>query len=320
MKQFAKGGLKRKWFVAYFLMFILPTGYMIFIIHMLVGELDALQGPESFSRLSMLMGIPAAIVMSVSAFVLVSQSTRQLSETSRVAEKLIDEIIPERPRHETADMDEAQRISSYVTDMIAELRNKLMDMDRYAQDLKTANNKLVEIAVNDGLTGLYNHKHAMHTLQIELERAIRFSHPLSICMIDIDGFKNFNDTHGHQAGDKALKRVGRLILDNIRNVDIAARYGGEEFMVIIPETMPTDTMELAERVRSAVESAEFYGGDGQAVSLTVSIGVGAYMGLIVTPEELVASSDKNLYKAKRTGKNKVCLWTEEQVEIPVMGA
>ena len=79
MKQFAKGGLKRKWFVAYFLMFILPTGYMIFIINMLVDELDALQGPESFSRLSMLVGIPAAIAMSVSAFVLVSQSTRQLS-------------------------------------------------------------------------------------------------------------------------------------------------------------------------------------------------------------------------------------------------
>ncbi|MDE0838429.1 MAG: GGDEF domain-containing protein [Kiritimatiellae bacterium] len=320
MKQLINCGLTYKWSVAYLLMFILPMGYMLFIIHMLVGEVEALQGPASVSRLSMLVGVPAAIVMSVSAFILVSRSTRQLTATSREAEKMIDEIIPERPKHETADMDEAQRISSYVTDMIGELRGKLMDMDRYAQDLKTANNKLVEIAVNDGLTGLYNHKHAMHTLQTELERAIRFSHPLSICMIDIDGFKNFNDSYGHQAGDKALARVGRIILDNIRNVDMAARYGGEEFMIIIPETMPIDTMEVAERVRSAVESAEFDSGDGRTVSVTVSIGVSAYMGLIVTPEELVASSDKNLYKAKRTGKNRVCLWTEGQVEIPVMGA
>ncbi len=323
MKELVNCGLTHKWFVAYFLMFILPVSYLLIVIKTLVDELEALQGPDSMARMSLLMGIPAAIVMSLSAFVLVSRSARKLSQTSQVAEKLIHKMHPERDGAagaESGSLDEAEKISSYVTEMIDALQGKLMDVDRYAQDLKSANKKLVEIAVNDGLTGLYNHKHAMHTLQLELERAIRFSHPLSICMIDIDEFKGFNDAHGHPVGDKALARVGQILLDNIRTVDIAARYGGEEFMIIIPETMPTDTMEVAERVRQAVESSTFDVGGGKTVHLTVSIGISAYMGLILTPEELVASADKNLYKAKRSGKNRVCLWTEEQINVPVMGA
>ncbi len=321
MKELVHCGLRQKWSIAYLLMFILPMGYMFFVIRTLVQELDAIGGSESIGNMSLLVGMPAAIVMSLSAFVLVIRAADRLSQTTEAAEKLMDEIIPEkREQHVTSSMDEAEKISSYVTDMIEELRGKLIDMDRYAQDLKTANNKLVEIAVNDGLTGLYNHKHAMHTLQIELERAIRFSHPLSICMIDLDEFKKFNDTHGHPAGDRALKHVSQILMDNIRNVDIAARYGGEEFMLIIPETMPTDTADVGERIRRAVEASKFNVGDGKTVSMTVSIGISAYMGLIVTADELVSAADKNLYKAKHTGKNRVCLWTEDSVETPVKGA
>ncbi|MDA1044531.1 MAG: GGDEF domain-containing protein [Verrucomicrobia bacterium] len=320
MKAIINCGLTHKWLVAYFLMFILPAGYLLYVIKGLADELALLHGANAMMRMSLLIGIPAAMLMSFSAFVLVSRSARKLKQSSQAAENLIHSIRPERAPRENESMDEAEKISSYVTEMIEALQGKLMDVDRYAQDLKTANKKLVEIAVNDGLTGLFNHKHAMHTLRIELERAIRFSHPLSICMIDIDEFKKFNDTHGHPVGDKALARVGQILLDNIRTVDIAARYGGEEFMVIIPETMPTDTMEVAERIRRAVETSAFDVGGGKSVRMTVSVGISAYMGVIMTPEELVASADKNLYKAKRTGKNKVCLWTEEQIQVPALSA
>lgn len=320
MKELIHCGLKQKWAIAYLLMFILPMGYMLYVIGTLVQELNAIGGDETMTNMSLLMGIPAAIIMSFSAFILVMRSANSLTQTTEAAEKLMDEFIPEkRQQRASGSMDEAQKISSYVTDMIEELRGKLMDVDRYAQDLKTANQKLTEIAVNDGLTGLYNHKHAMHILKFELERAIRFSHPLSICMIDIDEFKKFNDTYGHPVGDRALKHVATILNDNIRNVDIAARYGGEEFMLIIPETMPTDTAEVGERIRRAIETSKFDVGGGKKVSMTVSIGISAYMGLIMTPEELVSSADKNLYKAKRSGKNRVCLWTDEQVNIPVIG-
>ncbi len=217
-------------------------------------------------------------------------------------------------------MDEAQRISAYVSEMITDLRGKLIDVDRYAQDLERANNKLVEIAVNDGLTGLYNHKHAIHILKLELERAMRFNHPLSVCMIDIDGFKTFNDTYGHPMGDSVLARVAQTIEDNMRNVDIAARYGGEEFMLITPETMPNEALEVAERLRAAVAAQQFDVGAKEPVSLTVSIGISAYAGLLTTAEDLIASADRNLYKAKHSGKNQVCLWSDERTAAPVLQA
>ena len=159
-------------------------------------------------------------------------------------------------------------------------------------------------AKTDSLTGLANRWAFDEELALEWRRAERVGDPLGLILLDIDNFKSVNDTYGHQVGDAVLRRVGKVIADSVRQVDLAARYGGEEFGVIVPETDLGGAIELAERLRSALATEQLELPNGGVLSVTASFGA-AVKGDLSGGEELVAAADEALYEAKRSGKNRV---------------
>jgi diguanylate cyclase (GGDEF)-like protein len=161
------------------------------------------------------------------------------------------------------------------------------------------------MAATDGLTGLLNHRRSQETLREEMKRAARYNHPLSVLMLDVDGFKQFNDAFGHPQGDVLLRSIAHILRAGVRDVDYVGRYGGEEFIILLPETARADACVLAERIRAAVENEWFAAGDGHAVQKTISIGVAAFPQDGMTPAELIQQADEALYRAKRSGKNRV---------------
>jgi diguanylate cyclase (GGDEF)-like protein/putative nucleotidyltransferase with HDIG domain len=162
-------------------------------------------------------------------------------------------------------------------------------------------------ATTDGLTGAYNRAYFDDFIASELARARRYDHTLSVLMLDIDRFKGFNDSHGHQAGDEALRTMVSVMQSSVRNIDLISRYGGEEFSVVLPETGEPGALSVAEKFRKRLESELTAKGE-----LTVSIGVSSFHGgePDLTAEELVGRADQALYAAKRAGRDCVRLWNE----------
>ncbi len=158
----------------------------------------------------------------------------------------------------------------------------------------------VKMSTRDFLTGAYNRRKFEELLTLEMERAERYQHPLSIAMLDIDDFKTVNDTYGHQAGDGVLQELARLVARHIRGVDYLARYGGEEFVVLAPETDLAGMHRIAEKLRQAVEAHAFQ----RQNRITISLGV-AQFGPEDTPAAFIKKADAALYRAKAKGKNKV---------------
>lgn len=161
--------------------------------------------------------------------------------------------------------------------------------------------KLHQLSVTDGMTGAFNYRYFMENLEREVARSKRWKRSLSLVMIDIDNFKKFNDTYGHQQGDLVLRTVTRILQEGVRASDIVARYGGEELVVILPETDGRDGLVIAERLRQAVAEHHF-----PNEQVTISIGVVSYPENGQEPDELVAAADAALYEAKRLGKNRCC--------------
>lgn len=156
----------------------------------------------------------------------------------------------------------------------------------------------------DPLTGLYNRRHLMTSLGSEITRSKRYNNHLSVMMLDLDHFKNINDTYGHQAGDLVLQKVGKILHDTLRNTDIAYRYGGEEFCVIMPETAASKAFPVAERLRKAIANYPFMLRD-TTVHVTTSIGLASLESVpaINSAEEFLAQADELLYTAKARGRN-----------------
>ncbi len=170
--------------------------------------------------------------------------------------------------------------------------------------------ELERLSVTDRLTELYNHGYLHQRLEEEVGRAARFGHELSLIMLDIDDFKEFNDRYGHPRGDRVLRAVSAIIRQNLRDIDVAARYGGEEFVVVLPETDSAGAMAVAERIRSSMEMYPFHQEeDDQVVHKTVSVGVATYPSDANTQSRLVEAADKAMYIAKRGGKNRVAVAT-----------
>jgi len=168
------------------------------------------------------------------------------------------------------------------------------------ENLRKNREELERLSTTDSLTGLGNRRHLMTLLAGEVERAKRAIRPFSILMLDVDHFKKYNDTHGHQAGDDVLARVGMVLRDSIRPYDGAARYGGEEFLIMLSGASLDHGRECAERIRAQVRAQELAGGP-----VTVSIGVAEYPAHGDTADAVVGQADAALYKAKRAGRDRV---------------
>ena len=176
--------------------------------------------------------------------------------------------------------------------------------------------KLEELINIDGLTELYNHRYFCDSLAEKVKNGDRNSKPVSMIFIDIDYFKQYNDTHGHQKGDYVLRKIGEIIKSNIGEEDIAARYGGEEFSIILPGVNEEEAIQVAENLRKKIECTRFYGEESQPKGkVTVSIGVSVYPYKARNDIELIKSADDALYRAKFFNKNRVEAYTSILDEI-----
>jgi len=176
---------------------------------------------------------------------------------------------------------------------------------------KESHGELEKLSVTDALTGLYNRRHLMGTLASEVQRSRRLRRAFSVLLADVDHFKQYNDTHGHLAGDAALVKIAEVFRRTTRQVDCVARYGGEEFVVMLLEAnMATATL-VAERIRARVAAEDL--GEGK---LTLSIGLAEYPDGGDTPEELIASADAAMYKAKNAGRNQVVVGGTSEQRAP----
>ena len=172
---------------------------------------------------------------------------------------------------------------------------------------------VLDRAQRDSLTRLYNHGHFQDVLRTELERSARYSNPVSLIMLDIDHFKRFNDTYGHQTGDMVLKQTALLLSALVRVTDLPARYGGEEFALLLPQTDYDHAMELAERLRNGVErKIQVTGPKGEKIGVKASFGVSTFPRHGQDPQELVMCADAALYLAKDRGRN--CVVGADDVE------
>ncbi len=165
--------------------------------------------------------------------------------------------------------------------------------------------KVMDLAIKDGLTGLFVHKYFIETLDKEIKRAVKTSGSMCVMLFDIDNFKEYNDKHGHMAGDLVLKHISSILQKSMGGGDTAARYGGEEFGVIIPGKKLDEAVIFANAVRQLVESTPIIL-RREKTKITISIGLAQFPKDAATAEEILRVADRRLYKAKEKGKNRVC--------------
>jgi len=187
-------------------------------------------------------------------------------------------------------------------------------LEKLTKELEEKNKVLDNLVNIDGLTEVYNHRFFQHTLAQEISRAIRRDSSLSLILVDIDNFKTFNDTYGHQAGDFVLKDFAKTIRANLRNYDTLARYGGEEFAVILPEATADEATVVAEKLRQAVEGHIFTDSRVE-YRVTASFGIASCQPALVdnfTKSLFITYADKALYDAKDKGRNRVAIYTRKK--------
>lgn len=187
---------------------------------------------------------------------------------------------------------------------LRKIHNLLLDYGRnIGQPLKKE--ELYEQAIKDAMTGLFNKAHYESQLHENFHRTRRYHRDLTFIFLDIDHFKNINDTYGHLTGDIALKSVAKILKDNIRQTDTAFRIGGEELCVLLPESGHEEGLAVAEKLREVIEFTEFPTDQNFTIRFTASFGVASLTEDMTKPEQLVKAADEAVYKAKKTGRNKV---------------
>jgi len=182
-------------------------------------------------------------------------------------------------------------------------------ISRLLQKINEAQQKLMALASVDDLTQLYNRRYFFERFNQEVERAMRYQRPVSCIILDIDFFKQVNDSYGHLAGDQVLIDIANILKNNCRQSDLAGRYGGEELILLLPETEANGTMIIAERIREMIEEHRTLDGKGVVIAVTVSMGVASLTGPelrnLDKRERIVQYADDALLLAKKKGRNRI---------------
>jgi diguanylate cyclase (GGDEF)-like protein len=247
---------------------------------------------------------------------------RQLCKLVKEGKYRVHTALP----NEASDNDEENEFVSVMRDMNwmareiklreGQLNEAIDDLDKAQQELleqkqalEVANKRLNEMAMTDPLTGLSNRRHFFDHLEQEICRANRIERPLSLFILDIDYFKQVNDTYGHQAGDGVLKAIAYILRNRLRRSDMVARIGGEEFAILLSDTDLLHTLELAELIRQNIKEYLFQTCDGKSINITCSIGAFSGDRPDYTKAELLYKyADKALYDAKNAGRDQVAYY------------
>lgn len=219
-----------------------------------------------------------------------NQMAQQLQQAFEAQEQQREELL--------AQNEELERVH-------AQLQQAHKELATLNAELLEANRALAQAAVTDGLTGLKNHRAFQESLHSAAQMAERLQQPLSLVMFDIDHFKQFNDTYGHPAGDELLRQVAQVLRESARAYDVAARYGGEEFALLLPNTTLEQAVQVAERLRQQIRAIE-----NPHAPVSASFGVATYR-RGTPPATLVYEADAALYRAKRGGRDRVCVYQPE---------
>jgi diguanylate cyclase (GGDEF)-like protein len=177
--------------------------------------------------------------------------------------------------------------------------------------LDGAEHRLQELTRRDGLTGLYNRAHFIELAEREMERTLRYGEPFSIAILDIDEFKQVNDSYGHLTGDKVLQALGQVLLGNMRQTDIVARYGGDEFVALLPNTREKNVQDCVERIRKTLAGTPVVC-EGGVIRITVSAGTATYSNRYTELDLILQQADNALCEAKRLGKNQFVIGYKEE--------
>ena len=200
--------------------------------------------------------------------------------------------------------------------MNKQLINAKIDLENLTRELEDKNKILDNLANVDGLTEVYNHRYFQNILDQEIDRAIREDGHLALILADIDHFKAFNDTYGHQAGDHILRMFCAVLKTDLRKYDILARYGGEEFAIILPSTDSESAENVAEKLRSLIDSTVFKD-ERETVEYTLTASFGVISSRPGVEDDFskslfISKADEALYEAKRQGRNKAVLWSPKK--------
>lgn len=236
------------------------------------------------------------IAVGLLAWVLARQIIRPLHSITDAARQVADGDL--NVHLERSNNDELGLATHVFNDMVGELREN--------------QEALMKLATTDSLTNLANRKKIMASLLSQFELFTRYQTKFSILMMDIDHFKEVNDTYGHQTGDLVLAGIGEILRNNVRNIDAAGRYGGEEFLIILPESEKDEAMQTAQRIGEKI-SAVLFQSDKKVVRVTASIGVATISSTDMSEGDLVKRADTALYKAKEGGRNK-CIYLHSDQE------
>lgn len=182
---------------------------------------------------------------------------------------------------------------------------KLIDQSSILIERALLYQKVEELSITDDLTKLFNTRYLNRTIEMEIQRSLRYRTSVSLIFMDIDDFKQINDRHGHLVGSKILAEMGQLLIRNLRTVDVVVRYGGDEFVIVLPHTPPAEAALIAERIRKAVDRNVFLEKEGYTLRITASFGVASYPESARSKEELLRLADEAMYKVKYHTKNGV---------------
>jgi len=185
------------------------------------------------------------------------------------------------------------------------LVNLIIDQTALAIERSDMYQRMADLVITDDLTKLFNLRYLDRTLEVELERALRYNLPISLIFMDVDYFKKVNDQFGHLVGSKLLVEVSRLLLRGLRKVDIVARYGGDEFVVVLPQTDAAAAKMIAERLRRNIEKHSFLASENLGIRLTASFGIACYPEHAKSKEELMRLADEAMYRVKYCTRNSV---------------
>jgi diguanylate cyclase (GGDEF)-like protein len=264
---------------------------------------------ESRNRLLMV-GVPALAAVFLLSFVVAAGMLRPIQRLSQAAKRLsagdLDVRLPVRGRDELAELTQSfNNMAATIQEKTTQLEEARNELALKNADLEAANRHLHDQAITDALTGLFNRRHFQDNLDKEMRRCEREERPLSLLLLDLDHFKQYNDRWGHTQGDEELRRVAAQVSKSIRTTDIAFRYGGEEFAVLLPSCTKAQAAEVAEKIRAAV------GAHGHRAGVlgrtTVSIGVATFPDDGRAARGLVDTADGALYAAKAAGRDRVSM-------------